>query len=41
MDPLEKEYERIRKLLETIDVSSDEADDESDSGEEDNLEVGY
>ena len=41
MDPLEKEYERIRKLLETIDVSSDEADDESDSGEEDNLEVGH
>ena len=40
MDPLEKEYERIRKLLETIDVSFDEADDESDSGEEDNLEVG-
>ena len=41
MDPLEKEYERIRKLLETIDVSSDEADDESDSGEKDNLEVGH
>ena len=41
MDPLEKEYERIRKLLETIDVSSDEADDESNSGEEDNLEVGH
>ena len=39
MDPVEKENERIRQLLETIVVSSDETDDDSDAGEEDNLEV--
>ena len=39
MDPVEKENKRIRQLLETIFVSSDETDDDSDAGEEDNLEV--
>ena len=39
MDPVKKENERIRQLLETIVVSSDETDDDSDAGEEDNLEV--
>ena len=41
MNPVEKENERIRRLLETCDVSSDEPDDDDDSGEEDNLEVRH
>ena len=36
MNPVEKENERIRQLLETIVVSADEADDDSDAGEKDN-----
>ena len=40
MDPVKKENERIHRLLETCDVSSDETDDD-DSGEEDNLEVRH
>ena len=39
MDRVKKENERIRQLLKTIVVSSDETDDDSDAGEEDNLEV--
>ena len=41
MDPIEKENERIRRLLETCDVSSYEPDVDDDSGEEDNLEVRH
>ena len=42
MDPVEKENEIIRRLIETCDISSDEPDDDDDdSGEEDNLEVRH
>ena len=42
MDSVEKENERIRRLLETCNVSSDEPDDDDDdSREEDNLEVRH
>ena len=39
MDSFEKDEERIRRLLQTCDVSSDEADDDDSGEEEDNLEA--
>ena len=41
MDPVEKENKRIRRFLKTCDVSSDEPDDDDNSGEEDNLKVRH
>ena len=39
MDSFEKDEERIRRLLQTCDVSSDEADDDDSGEEEDNLKA--